>query len=502
MHISYHSKRWLIAGLVLCAAAAPRANDLTLFDAVKHRDLESVRTLIRQHADVNAPQGDGSTALHWAARVDDVAIADVLIRAGARPNTANDVGATPLHLACINGSAAMVDRLLKAGARADGAFVNGETVLMTCARSGNAATVKSLLVHGAKVNAKETSHDQTALMWAAAQGHAKAVQTLIEAGADIHARSRAYPEIVVGEDTQRAGREELNYMVVSGGMTPLLFAARSGDAESTRLILAAGADANERRADGSSALLMAAYSARTQAGLALVEQGADPNDMTTGFTPLHAAILRSDVTLVKALLEHGAKPDLRLTKGTPKRRDGEDFNFQAPVIGSTAYLLAARYLEPEVLRALKDAGADTTLTMPNGATALMLAAGMGSPSASNRRGVRAVDFGKVEPESLALETVSELLKQGADVNGANQAGDTAVHAAALLDYNTVIQFLVDHGAQVNVANKRGLTPLAALTSSGRGRGRGAAAADANNDDAVEPSHAATIALLRKLAGER
>ena len=147
MHISYHSKRWLIAGLVLCAVAAPRANDLTLFDAVKHRDLESVRTLIRQHADVNAPQGDGSTALHWAARVDDVAIADVLIRAGARPNTANDVGATPLHLACINGSAAMVDRLLKAGARADGAFVNGETVLMTCARSGNAATVKSLLVH-------------------------------------------------------------------------------------------------------------------------------------------------------------------------------------------------------------------------------------------------------------------------------------------------------------------------------------------------------------------
>src|SRR5262249_6571184 len=173
---------------------------------------------------------------------------------GARVNAPNDDGATPLYLACVNRSAAMVERLLAAGADANATLPNGETALMTCSRSGDAKAVKALLVHGATVNAKESSHQQTALMWAVAQRHPETVAMLLEFGADFRARSLVYPQTVVGEQTQRAGREELNYIVQRGGSTPLLFAARAGDVESAKLFLAKGADANDKLADGTSAL--------------------------------------------------------------------------------------------------------------------------------------------------------------------------------------------------------------------------------------------------------
>src|SRR5438552_10107589 len=156
----------VLLSTVIVAAIDPR-----LVQAVKNRDVESVRALLKQRVDVNALQGDGATALHWAAHRDDLAIADLLIRAGARANVANDVGTTPLHLACTNRSAAMAERLLAAGASASAALPSGETVLMTCARAGDAGAVKALLAHGADVNAKEREHEQTALMWAAAQHH-------------------------------------------------------------------------------------------------------------------------------------------------------------------------------------------------------------------------------------------------------------------------------------------------------------------------------------------
>jgi ankyrin len=494
-------KRFLeVSCLVVVAAtlglAAP--NTPPLIQAIRSKDIVAVRTLVGQRVDVNAPQGDGSTALHWAARLDDLAIADVLIRAGARASVANDNGAAPLHLACINRSASMVDRLLAAGADANATMLNGETVLMTCARTGNAKAVKALLVRGARVNAKETAHDQTALMWAAAEKHPDVVRVLIEAGADLRARSKVYPQTVAPYDTQRAGREELNYTVLAGGLTPLFFAARAGDAESAALLMAAGADPNDHLPDGTSPLVMAAYSGRSSVGAVLLDKGADPNDMGTGYSPLHAAILRSDLNLVKALLDHGANPNIRMTKGTWKRRDSEDFVLPAALIGSTPYLLAAKFLESDILRALKEHGADASLSMPNGATALMLAAGMDSGTTANRRGVRVVDFGKVEPESQALETVRTVLNLGGDVNIANQAGDTALHSAAAMGYNTVIQFLTDQGAQLNAKNKRGVTPLGALLTGGRGRGRGAAAVDANSDDAPAGPSSTTIALLRKL----
>jgi len=488
------------------AASARPVTDLRLIEAVKDIDTAAVRGLLKSRIDVNAAQGDGATALHWAAHRDDLPIADLLIRAGARANVWNDLGATPLHLACTNRSAAMVERLLAAGADARAALLNGETVLMTCARAGNARAVKAVLGRGADVNAVEREHRQTALMWAAAQRHPDVVRMLIDAGADIRARSLTYAQTVVGEQTQRTGREQLNYTVQRGGATALLFAARVGDVESARLLLNAGADAHDAQPDGVSALVLATHSGHGGVTALLLEHGADPNAFASGYSALHAAILRSDLPAVKALLAHGADPNARIAKGTPLRRDTTDWNLPATLVGSTPYLLAARFLEPEIMPVLVAAGADPALTMADGATALMLAAGMGSRTSASRRGIDTIDFGKVEPEGRVRDGVAEALRLGGDPNSANQAGDTALHVAAARGYDTVIQWLVDHGARVDVKNRRGITPLAAAISgstSGTPRATAPAGADSPGfERPVEVAHPSAVALLKTLGASQ
>src|SRR5436190_743161 len=419
------SRRAIFAALAVafsgCIVSA--STDLPLIRAVKNKDLAAVRTLLKQHVDVNATEGDGTTALHWASHRDDLGIADALIRSGARANAANDLGATALHLACTNRSAAMVERLLAAGGNPNATLLNGETVLMTCARAGDARAVKALIARGA-------------------------------------------------------------------------------DAESAQLLLKAGADANESQPDGVSALVLAAHSGNGPFGAVLLEHGADPNAFGSGYTALHAAILRSYLNLVKALLAHGAKPDVRIAKGTPMRRDTTDWNLPATLIGSTPYLLAARFLEPAIMSALVAGGADAAATLANGADAVMLAAGMGSSRTASRRGIETIDFGKVEPESRVRETVAAAVDLQGDVTAASQSGDTALHVAAALGHDSVVQLLVERGAGVGIKNRRGITPLAAaMFGSTIGRGRAAAPAGADSlgfEPPIELAHPTTVALLKKL----
>jgi len=508
MRGSFLCKR-LAAGACLAVVASTNAvaagSEVRLIQAVKNRDIETVRGLLTQRPlsiDVNARQGDGATALHWAAHRDDLSIADLLIRAGARPNVADDLGTMPLHLACTNRSAPMVERLLAAGADANATLLSGETALMTCARTGDAGAVKALLAHGAQVNAKEHEHQQTALMWAASERHPDVVRMLIEARADVRARSLTYSQTVVGEQTQRAGREELNYTVLRGGATPLMFTARVGDAESAKLLLEAGADPNDSQPDGVSALVLAAHSGNGQVAALLLAHGADPDAFGSGYTALHAAVLRSDLNLVKALLARGANPNVRMTKGTPMRRDTTDWNLPATLIGSTPYLLAARFLEADIMPVLVAGGADPGLAMPNGVDAVMLAAGMGSSRTASRRGIETIDFGKVEPESLVREAVAAAVGLRGDVGAASQTGDTALHVAASLGHDTVVQFLVERGARASMKNNRGITPLAAaMFGSTNGRGRAAVPAGADSlgfEPPIEIAHPSTVALLKKL----
>ena len=217
---------------------------------------------------------------------------------------------------------------------------------MTCARTGEAAGVRALLARGANVNAKEPGHDQTALMWAAAQAHPEAVDALLRGGADVRARSRSYIQTVTSEVTQRAGREELNYTVPRGGSTALLFAARSGDVESVQAARSRRAPMSTMPCPTAPARWSSPPTAATVAWLTLLlDKGADPNAAAVGYTALHAAVLRSDLDLVKSLLAHRANPNAQITKGTPVRRNSQDFELPKTLIGATPYLLAAKFLE-------------------------------------------------------------------------------------------------------------------------------------------------------------
>jgi ankyrin len=366
-----------------------------------------------------------------------------------------------------------------------------------------------LLAAGATVNVKEREHDQTPLMWAVAEKHPDVVRLLLEAGADVHARSKIYAQIVTSEVTQRAGREELNYTVLRGGSTPLLFGARSGDVESVRLLLAAGADVNDSLPNGMSALVLAAHSGNGAAASLLLEKGADPNAAAAGYTALHAAVLRSDLSLVNALLAHGASPNAQITKGTPLRRNSQDFNLPAALIGATPYWLAAKFVEPGIMRALVAGGADPAMPIKDGTTPLMAAAGLKEGSGrsgpdSDRRGVSLLDGGRLPDPSIVVEAVTVALLQPVDIDAVNRNGDTALHAAASLGYDRVVQLLADSGAKLNVKNNRGLTPLGTLTGRGEialssvSASQGGQSGTAANRSPREVSHPNTVELLRRL----
>jgi uncharacterized protein len=160
---------WLLASFALLASSAFSAPNALLVDAVKSGDKGAILALLDAHADVNAPEPDGTTPLAWAVRQDDLDLTGRLLRAHANVNAVNRYGITPLYLACVNGSPAMIEKLLQAGADANTVWTEGETPLMTVARGGNVEAAIVLLAHGAQVNASEPVHGQTPLMWAAGE---------------------------------------------------------------------------------------------------------------------------------------------------------------------------------------------------------------------------------------------------------------------------------------------------------------------------------------------
>jgi ankyrin repeat protein len=278
----------LIATFLLHISAVAAEPDLRLVQAAKSQDRALVQSLLQQKVDVNAAQGDGATALAWAAHWDDLAMADLLLQAGADVNTANDYGVTPLWLACSNRSLPMVEKLLQAGANPNATLWTGETVLMTTTSTGNADLVRALLDHGADVNAREPERGQTALMWAIAEGYPQVARLLIERGADVRARTHrreGFERMVING---YAGDVEAT---PEGGYTPLLFAARMGDLETARLLVAKGADVNESTPQDGNTLVIAAAGGYEALALFLLENGAEPNSKDAGgITPLHYAL--------------------------------------------------------------------------------------------------------------------------------------------------------------------------------------------------------------------
>jgi len=499
----------LTAGVMLAVAGVWAAGDLRLVDAVKAGDTAAVRALLKQNLDVNAVQGDGATALHWAAYRDDGASADLLIRARANVNKANDVGMTPLMLASTNGSPAMVARLLKAGANPNAGLESGETPLMAAARTGSAETVRLLLLKGADVNARETWRGQTAIMWAVAEQHPDVVHALIEAGADIQARTKAWYELVNPTGSEDGTGVE---WVQQGGFTPLMFAAREGGVESARLLLEKGANVNDTAANGASALVVAAHSDNAELATFLLAQGADPNRAAAGYAALHLAILHADLQLVKQLLAHGANANLLLERATAGRRSSAELQLRPAVLGATPFWIAARFGEPQVMQALAAAGADPLfvktssvpaivqpsevngrpLPEPGGMTALMAAL---SPENIRRRLLTPTANAE---EPVVLDAVKIAVTLGVDVNIVDDDGESAMHRAARLRFNSVVQFLAEKGARLDVRNTVGQTPLMiASAAGGAGRGGGAGGRGGAPGGVV----VSTADLLRKLGAK-
>ena len=463
--------------LVAAALASAAGPDRRLVDAARDRDAAAVAALLKQKADVNAPDPDGATALHWAAHWNEVETADRLLRAGANVNAANEYGATPLWLASVNGSTAMIDRLLMGGANPNAAIKSGETPLMTATRSGNLAAVETLIVAGADVRARETVRGQNALMWATAERHLDVMRALLAAGAEANSTS-------------------------TGGSTPLIFAAREGVLEAARLLVERGANVNAAAADGSTPLLVAVVRGHVPMAEYLLERGADPNADGAGYTALHwaAGIWETSTTfdyrftsgewaalggiparqeklrIIKALLARGANVNAVTRKSPPRFGFTLFAGGEISLVNATPFFVAAHVGDSEVMRLLAAAGADPTIAAKDNQTPLIVAAGRTRTDNETR-----------VPEANALEAVKVALELGNDINAANAAGETPLHAAALAGLNSVVQYLVDHGASLTAKTKNGKTPL-----------EFASGTIVSMQVVVRPS---TVALLKKLGGQ-
>jgi ankyrin repeat protein len=426
----------LVALIGVGAAGAER----TLIDVVKAGDVQAVRSLLKQKADVNATEADGTTPLHYAVSRGDVETVTLLLGRGARTEAANRYGIKPLHLAGTNGNAAVVVALLEAGADPNAATPEGETPLMVAARSGNLEIVKHLLAHGANVNATEGWKGQSALMWAAAENHAGVVRALVEAGADVKAKSKG------------------------GAFTPFLFAVRAGQIEAAKALIEAGADVNQTLPDGTSALVLATINAHWELASVLLEAGADPNAAAQGWTALHqiawtrrpnygynlpgpVSTGRLDaLDLVKDLVGHGADVNARETK---EPRDGNRNMLNR--IGATPFLLAAKAVDLPLMRALLDQGADPKLGNADGTTPLMVAAGVGIWAPGESPGT----------EEEAVAAVKMLLEIGAgSATDVDKNGYTALHGAVHRGGSIpLVKLLVEHGARLDARNSKGWLPL-------------------------------------------
>jgi ankyrin repeat protein len=426
-----------------------------LADAAKKKDSSAVRALLEARADANAPQVDGSTALHWAAYHDDLETAGRLLRAGANAKAANRYGVTPLSLACTNGNGAMVELLLDAGADPNTSLPAGETALLTAARTGRIQAVRALLARGADVHAKEAGRGQTALMWAAAEGHVEVVEALVRAGADFRAR-------------------------LDSGFTPLLFAVREGRTGVVQALLKAGADVNDpvpvgpgvRRGSqsrgtprpGTTALILAVINGHFELAAHLLDAGADPNATGPGYTALHAITWvrkpgggdndpapqgsgsMTSLQFLKKLAAHGANLNARMTK-----RVGVGLT-SLNTLGATPFLLAARSADAELMRALAALGADPLLPNADNATPLIVAAGLGTRSPGEDAGT----------ESEVLEAVQVALELGNHIDAVDNNGETAMHGAAYKNLPRVVELLARKGARIEIwnrKNKQGWTPL-------------------------------------------
>jgi ankyrin repeat protein len=520
-------KRLLTAILLTLPAFAA---DSRIADAAALGNRDTALTLIKANADVNGAQGDGMTALHWAAMHDDLELARTLLAKGANPQTVTRLGGmTPLLLAAKSGSTALVQALLQGGASVKQADQLGVTPLMMAAAGGNAEIVKALVAGGADVNATESAHGQTALMFAAAYNRAGAVKALLAAGGSTRAYTQTSdpgcgstfnrnacedkdadevpnpvkpPKRDTAKDKvsepmpKKEGAEAEKQpkrrrgAAITGGMTPLLFAARDGQTEAAKALVEGGADVNDAGlGEKMTPLVIAIANGHYDLAMYFLEHKADPNPASdSGLTALYAAIdmqwapyawypqpitaqeKTSYLDLMKALIAKGANVNARLERRVWFRALVGDSSW-VDQAGATPFWRAAQSNDLAAMELLVANGADPVLATTAGSTPLMVTAGVGW----------AMNFSRNAPNAW-MDSVKFCLEHGNDVNAADTRGYTALHGAAFRGDNDLINFLISKGAKIDAKTKTGDT----------------VADMANGPIPHSIPHPETVALLEKL----
>jgi ankyrin repeat protein len=472
---------WLFGGALTASAQS------SLVDRIQAGDRKAALELLRLGADVNSVRPDGSTPLHWAVYRVDHELVEQLLKRGAKADVVNAYGSSPLSEAVKVADVRLVRMLIDRGASVNAVNQDGQTPLMLAARTGVVEVAELLVRRGAEVNSREQWRGQSALMWAAAQNHPEMVASLIRNGAEVNAR---------GEDndwsSQITSEPRAQYRP-TGGLTPLLFAARTGCLGCAEALLKGGADINLPNPDGMTALMIAIDNSNFDVAKFLLEQGANPHVWDWwGRTALYAAVdMRgrgaADLEVIRMLLKAGVNPNTQLNMHRPSRGGNTGrFRDDQLTTGATPLLRAAQSFDSDAVRLLLEHGALVDLPNVMGVTPFMAAAGIDA----GRGGSDLFGDGLLDAagEKRAIETLKILLAAGADVNArvtdttsfsariarassmTDRQGQTAIYGAAQGRRTEIVRFLLESGARVDIVDDMKRTPLDAAKGNGGGRG--------------------------------
>jgi uncharacterized protein len=477
----------------LATAAEIETSHAKLAETIQSgRRAKALDMIAKKSAGVNVPEADGSTALLWAAHLNDADLVARLLKAGAKPNVRNRLGSTPLSEAALNANTPMLKMLLDAGADPNAAGPDGQTALMVIARTADVDAAMLLLTKGADPNAREKQRGQNALMWAAANSQGAMMRVLLDHGAEVDAASDADLMTPLVSSEPRAQPRP------PGGETAMLFATREGCMDCVKTVVEHGAKLDLADPEGVTPLITAIFNTRFDVAKYLIEKGADVNKWDWwGRTPLYLAVDyntlphggRPDqpaldetlpIDIVKMLLDKGANPNAQLKLFPPYRATGNDRGLDTMIsIGTTPLLRAAKGLDVPAIKLLLDHGALLDLANSAGWTPMVAAAGMGSVDADTRG-----YFTTSDVEARSIASLELLLAHGGNINEkAGRFESTALDGASFWGWNKVVEYLLSKGADINQTDSRGYTPVDYAMGRAQGNSRGGQRKDVHQNTA-------------------